>query len=102
MSVVFRIMEKNLSVQCFRNLNLLAHAQTEEINVGSQCGGHGKCGGDRVLIIQGADRLSSLTELEKKHLSPEEICAGVRLACQAWPEDDNITIVSQILSAIDE
>lgn len=42
------------------------------------CGGHGRCGKCKV-IAHGT--LSALTENEKKHLTPEEIENGVRLAC---------------------
>lgn len=69
------------------NLNLLAHAQSAEIDIGSQCGGHGVCGKDRVLIRDPAQResLSPLTECERNHLSEIEIEAGWRLACQTFP-----------------
>jgi len=70
---------------CERNLNLLAHAQAIELDIGSLCGGHGVCGGDRVKVISNS-KLSPLTEAEKKHLAPQEIGEGWRLACQCFPE----------------
>ena len=71
---------------CERNLNLLAHAQTIELDIGSRCGGHGVCGGDRVKILDDAAALSPLTEPERQHLSPDEIAQGWRLACQCFPD----------------
>lgn len=71
------------------NLNLLAHAQTIELELGSRCGGHGKCGGDRIRIStlnQGALNLSAITESERIHLSSEELSSGIRLACQCFPD----------------
>jgi ferredoxin len=79
-----------LNVQCYRSLNLLAHAQLEELEVGSRCGGHGVCGGDRVLICKGRSELSPVTEAETKHLTREELEQGYRLACQAWPQGDDL------------
>lgn len=77
---------------CFRNLNLLAHAQIEEMEIGSRCGGHGICGGDRVKIISNAADLSPLTSDEKIQLSIKEITEGWRLACQCWPNKDDLNI----------
>lgn len=71
---------------CDENLNLLAHAQSIELDIGSRCGGHGVCGGDLVRV-PGALRqeLSDVTEEEKKHLSDLQISQGFRLACQCFP-----------------
>lgn len=73
------------------NLNLLAHAQAIELHIGSRCGGHGVCGGDRVRVLDLLDRkkLSPLTEKEREHLSESEISDGFRLACQCYPDDDS-------------
>ena len=72
-------------------LNLLAHAQTIELFLGSRCGGHGVCGGDRVKVqvdLKSPENgsFSSITEAERKHLSDHEIGEGYRLACQCFPE----------------
>lgn len=76
---------------CDRNLNLLAHAQAIELDIGSRCGGHGVCGGDRVRIPpENRDRMSPVTEDEKRHLSQAEIDSGLRLACQCFPERSGI------------
>jgi ferredoxin len=68
------------------NLNLLAHAQCEEAFLGSQCGGHGKCGADRILILSGGEALSPPTEAERRLISAEDLKRGVRLACQTFPD----------------
>ena len=84
------------TVETEPNLNLLGHAQLDEITLGSRCGGHGKCGGDRVLVrVQSADRtraLSPITEAERTHLSTAELASGWRLACQCWPNDRSLEI----------
>jgi ferredoxin len=75
---------------CEPQLNLLAHAQAIELEIGSRCGGHGICGGDRVRIELSAEgrarHLSRITEAEREHLSEEELQAGWRLACQCFPQ----------------
>lgn len=45
------------------------------------CGGKGKCGKCKVKIEEGFHALNPPTETELKHLSPEEVGQGYRLAC---------------------
>ena len=75
---------------CEPQLNLLAHAQAIELEIGSRCGGHGICGGDRVKIDLSAQeresRLSRITEDEREHLSEDELRQGWGLACQCFPQ----------------
>jgi len=92
MSIEFQIQGKTTRVTCYRSLNLLAHAQIEDLDIGSQCGGHGICGGDRILVQTERKNLSELTEAELRLLKPEEIQAGYRLACQCWPSEDDLEI----------
>ncbi|MCI9335954.1 MAG: DUF4445 domain-containing protein [Lachnospiraceae bacterium] len=49
------------------------------------CGGHGRCGKCRV---KAEGILGPLSEAERRLLSPEEVAAGVRLACCATVEGD--------------
>lgn len=70
---------------CDSRLNLLAHAQLIELDIGSRCGGHGHCGGDRIQLAPGAAVSPPSTE-EHEHLTPEELAQGWRLACQTFPE----------------
>jgi uncharacterized 2Fe-2S/4Fe-4S cluster protein (DUF4445 family) len=63
------------------NENLLKIAQKVGIGIDSTCGGRGTCGKCRVIVRLGNEFLSSVSNLEKKHLSEEEIKKGYRLAC---------------------
>jgi len=94
MSVVFiRDGKRFDSGSCERNLNLLAHAQLIELSLGSQCGGHGKCGKDRIRIPEECRGfLSPPTAIERHQLTREEIENGIRLACQCFPERDGVAI----------
>ena len=80
----------------YTELNLLGHAQLEELHIGSQCGGHGLCGKDRIQVIQGMDCLSPPTEIENKHLGTQLLSQGWRLACQCWPNEDQSDIYVQV------
>jgi 2Fe-2S ferredoxin len=52
----------------------------------AECEGRGECDTCAVVVEQGATLLSSLTEAERKQLSPERLASGERLACQARVE----------------
>ena len=91
-SGLIRFFRENLPVGevdfCEPQLNLLAHGQTIELFMGSRCGGHGVCGGDRIRVLNvSRGTLSPPTEKEIEHLSPEELQGGYRLACQCYPND---------------
>jgi ferredoxin len=94
MSVVFFRQEEQWdSGICMQGLNLLAHAQMLEISTGSECGGHGRCGKDRMRIApEDQHKVSPVTAIERIHLKPEEIASGVRLGCQCFPESDGINL----------
>jgi ferredoxin len=78
---------------CDRNLNLLAHAQLIELDIGSECGGHGICGKDRIRLEAGSRTLvSPITEEERSHLSEAELSQGWRLGCQCYPEESGAAI----------
>jgi ferredoxin len=79
------------------NLNLLAHAQTLELEVGSRCGGHGICGGDRVRVRDRDAALSPITDAERRHLTKKEIAEGYRLACQCFPNNPEVSLRVEIL-----
>jgi ferredoxin len=94
MSVVFvRGTEEFDSGVAMQGLNLLAHAQMIELSLGSECGGHGKCGKDRVRVpAEDRPKTSPVTAIERAHLRPEEIEAGIRLGCQCFPESDGVRL----------
>jgi ferredoxin len=79
--------------ECMRGLNLLGHAQLIELSVGSQCGGHGKCGKDLVELAENEQKkINPPTEIERKHLSEKQLARGLRLACQCFPNQDGLEI----------
>ncbi len=87
-----------LEIPTDRNLNLLGHAQCEEAFLGSRCGGHGKCGADKLRILRGYACLNPVTEAERRLLKPEEISANIRLGCQSFPNETIDEIEAEVLS----
>ena len=85
--------------ECLRGLNLLGHAQLNELLIGSSCGGHGICGGDRVRVDPShRASFSPPNEIEREHLSASEIDAGWRLACQCYPASDGLDCEIEVKS----
>ena len=54
---------------CDPSLNLLALEQAIELEIGSRCGGHGECGGDRIRVQAEAGVISAVTAAEREHLT---------------------------------
>jgi ferredoxin len=52
------------------------------VRLPAECAGKGQCDTCAVVIEEGMSVLSSLTDAEREHLSPERLAAGERLACQ--------------------
>ena len=84
---------------CLRGLNLLGHAQMIELEIGSQCGGYGRCGKD-IVILEEKDQkqVNPPTDIEKVHLTEAELRAGMRLACQCFPDSDGLDITPALKS----
>ncbi|HEX8137199.1 MAG TPA: 2Fe-2S iron-sulfur cluster-binding protein [Pyrinomonadaceae bacterium] len=56
------------------------------VHLPADCEGRGECDTCSLVVERGATLLSSLTEAERKQLSPERLAAGERLACQTRVE----------------
>src|SRR5579883_2844754 len=52
------------------------------VRLPAECEGKGECDTCAVVIKEGMDLLSGLTNAERERLSPERLAAGERLACQ--------------------
>lgn len=64
-------------------VTLLHAAREAGETIDAPCGERGKCGKCRVRLVEG--ELSALSAEERELLKPEELSAGVRLACEARP-----------------
>lgn len=93
MSIRFKTRAEGIkdSGLCEPHLNLLAHAQSIELDIGSECGGHGICGRDRVRIpVNELGAFSAPTDHEREHLTESDLGFGIRLACQVFPESEDL------------
>ena len=70
-----------------RSTRLLAALESEGLHLPSACGGKGTCGQCRVTF-QAPSPSPAVVPAESALLSPDEIAAGVRLACQQSLRDD--------------
>ncbi|MET1123766.1 MAG: ASKHA domain-containing protein [Archaeoglobaceae archaeon] len=62
---------------------ILEMAREANVALRSDCGGKGVCGKCRVVIVDARGEISDVNDVERKHLTQEEISRGYRLACQA-------------------
>lgn len=101
MTVRFKVLDQVIDTgESFRGLNLLGHAQMIELFIGSECGGHGKCGKDRVILSPTEQlKVNPPTEIEKHQLTESELAMGMRLACQCFPNSDKLMIEASVLSS---
>jgi uncharacterized 2Fe-2S/4Fe-4S cluster protein (DUF4445 family) len=81
-----------------RGQSLLVIAQDAGIALAAVCGGVGTCGACKVRLVAG--QLSPVTPAEQSVFTPEELAAGWRLGCRAFPQSDlKIEIPPESLTA---
>lgn len=76
---------KTIQISDKEGASLLELLRSQGIYVSAACGGKGSCGKCKVQMLSGATKIG---EMDRKHLSEEELEAGWRLACMAYPKDD--------------
>ncbi|MBC7318477.1 DUF4445 domain-containing protein [Candidatus Bipolaricaulota bacterium] len=69
---------------------ILEIARDANITIRSDCGGKGLCGKCKIIIING--EVSEVNEIEREHLTLNEIRDGYRLACQVKATNGEITV----------
>lgn len=73
-----------------RDRSILDVLRQTDISVSAVCAGKGNCGKCRIRVLKGTVPCS---EADKKVFTKQEIAAGYRLACTAYPETDCIVEV---------
>src|SRR2546423_11332801 len=68
------------------------------VRLPAECEGRGECDTCAVIVKEGATLLSSLTEAEREHLSPERLAEGERLACQTKIERGGRLVIMPVPS----
>ncbi|MDX2128497.1 MAG: 2Fe-2S iron-sulfur cluster-binding protein [Chloroherpetonaceae bacterium] len=69
--------------EAFVEESVLGAARRHKEHIGYFCGGHGLCQTCEVVVSEGKDNLSPMTEVEKAWLSQEKQTNGHRLGCQS-------------------
>lgn len=76
---------KTIQISDKEGASLLELLRSHGIYVSAACGGKGTCGKCKVQMLSGATEIG---ETDRRLLSEEELEAGWRLACMAYPKDD--------------
>lgn len=69
------------------NSNLLRVSLKERGGIPFKCGG-GLCGTCRCLIEEGLQNTDAVKPKERRHLTPEDLEKGYRMACQTFVNGD--------------
>ncbi|MCC6623183.1 MAG: (2Fe-2S)-binding protein [Deltaproteobacteria bacterium] len=72
----------------WHKLNLLAHADTHDLDLPQACGGHAECGTCRVRVLSGELTPVRHEEAELVRRHARRFRDRERLACQARPRSD--------------
>ncbi len=70
------------------------------VRLPAECEGRGECDTCAVVVEEGATLLSSLTDAERRQLSPERLAAGERLACQAKVEHGGDLVLRPVAATV--
>ena len=77
--------KKNIEVN--KGTTILETLERAGISIDTPCGGKGICGKCKIIVTKG---INTITSIEEKLLSEEEIRKGFRLACQTKVFEDSI------------
>ena len=77
--------KKNIKVN--KGTTILEALEKAGISIDTPCGGNGICGKCKILVTKG---INTITPIEEKFLSEEEIRKGFRLACQTKVFENSI------------
>lgn len=81
-------------------LTILKAAESLGVSLESLCGGEGWCGKCKVVVEEGYERLSPLTDEEKRLLTDKEISSKYRLACRARLKGDVVVSIPEVSLAV--
>ena len=90
MYITISFKKSNKIVKAFPGRSHLYVARENDIRIPSPCGGNSLCGGCRIRIIEGNDKIDVSAE-EYNKLTDEQIEENWRLACSFIPYS-NITV----------
>ncbi len=84
--------------QAHEGQSLLEFARELGVGISSVCGGQGTCGKCKVQLRSG--EASAPTSRDERFLTPDQIAAGWRLACQTYPRGElKVTVPAESMTA---
>ncbi len=86
-TIAVTFVTSGVTVQTAANGNLLRISLREKGGIPFKCGG-GLCGTCRCHIDAGLEHTDGVKTKERKHLTPEDLLAGYRMACQTFVAGD--------------
>jgi uncharacterized 2Fe-2S/4Fe-4S cluster protein (DUF4445 family) len=83
-----------IKIRCEAGRTIFEIARENSVAIRSECGGKGKCGKCKVVVLD-VKALSEPTKNEERHLGVDKICEGFRLACLARAQKDLTVTIPQ-------
>jgi len=71
-------------VHCPSGVQISAFLRDMKIHIPTPCGGRGNCGKCKIRVVKGS---LPVMQMDKVHLTQEELESGMRLACQAMTKE---------------
>lgn len=84
MIILLKKADKEKEIFCREGESILSACIREGALLSNICGGKGLCGKCRICLVHGNLRI---TQEDKRIFTQEELTAGYRLACRAFPEE---------------
>ena len=72
-----------MELTCPPGIQLSAYIRSTGHSLSTPCGGRGNCGKCKVRVLDGELKISTMDRIQ---LTEDELSFGMRLACQAMPE----------------
>ena len=81
--IIFKTKDKDVTVDVERGISVLDAALRFKVPIYHTCGGNASCSTCRVLVLEGAEKLSSIENAEAQVLDAFDLKAPHRLGCQS-------------------
>ncbi len=76
------------TIQASSAVSVLNNLLREGVQISHTCGGKARCGTCRYKVISGEEKISPLTEIEKRKLADLGNPEATRLGCQSYASGD--------------
>lgn len=81
--ITFKLKDKGMTADVEKGISVLDAALRFRVPIYHTCGGNASCSTCRVIVLEGADRLSGVESAEAQVLDAFDLKSPHRLGCQA-------------------